>query len=236
MTYNFNLNRDEVIKGALRILGVIAQGESPDAYQTSDAAEALNVLCKSLEAEGLPVWAIKTQVITPVASDGVYAIGTSQQVDVAKPERIYQAFYTNTTSNVSVPLVPLTQQQYYALSNRSDVGTPTQFYWDDKNSYGNFYLYLIPDSVFAAANTITIVYQAPFADFDSSTDVPDFPQYWLRALKYGLADEIAMEYGFPAKERQELMMRAEKYKQEALSFSQEEGSFFFKIERRMGEM
>jgi hypothetical protein len=74
------------------------------------------------------------------------------------------------------------------------------------------------------------VYQAPFADFDSSTDVVDFPQYWIRALKYGLADEIAMEYGYPIKDRQELMLRAEKYKEDALSFTQEEGSYYFKID------
>lgn len=231
-TYNFNLTRDEVITGALRLLGVVSQGESPDSAQVSDAASALNTLVKAWEAEGLPVWAIKTQVITPVALDGVYPIGTSQQVDIPKPERIYQAFYTNTTSNVSIPLIPLTQQQYYALSNRADTGTPTQYYWDDKNAYGNFNTYLVPDANFAAAHTMSIVYQAPFADFDASTDVPDFPQYWLRALKYGLADEIAMEYGFPAKERQELLLRADKYKNDALAFTQEEGSYFFKIDKR----
>jgi hypothetical protein len=226
-TYNFNLNRDEVIKGALRILGVISQGETPDSAQISDGAEALNVLIKAYESEGMPVWAIKTQQITPVAGDGVYDIGTTMTVNVAKPERIYQAFYTTTATNISINMSRLSQDQYWSLSNRSQEGTPTQYYWDDKNTSGNLYLYLVPDATFAAANTITIVYQAPFADFDSNTDVPDFPQYWLRALKYGLADEISMEYGYPIKDRQELMLRAEKYKDEALSFVQEEASYFF---------
>jgi len=229
-TYNFNLNRDEVIKGALRILGVISQGETPDAAQISDGAEALNVLIKAYESEGMPVWAIKTQTITPVASSNPIVIGTSQVVNIPKPERIYQAFYTTTATNISINMSHLSQEQYWSLSNRSQEGTPTQYYWDDKNTSGNLYLYLVPDANFASSNTITIVYQAPFADFDASTDVPDFPQYWLRALKYGLADEISMEYGYPIKDRQELMLRAEKYKDEALSFVQEENSYFFQID------
>jgi hypothetical protein len=237
-TYNFTLNRDEVIKGALRILGVISQGQTPDASQTSDGAEALNILVKAWEADGMPVWAIKTHTFSLTASDGVYAIGSGQQVDLDKPERIYQVMRNDITSNVSIPLTNLTQQEYYNLSNRSQEGAPTQYYWDDKTNasgstytnYGNLYLYLVPDTSAAANNTITFVYQAPFADFDSSTDVPDFPQYWLRALKYGLADEVALEYGYPIKDRQELMMRAEKYKLDALNFTQEEGSYFFKID------
>ena len=229
-TYNFNLNRDEVIKGALRILGVISQGETPDAAQIADGAEALNVLIKAYESEGMPVWAIKTQTITPVASTNPIVIGTSQTVNIPKPERIYQAFYTTTATNISINMSRLSQEQYWSLSNRSQEGTPTQYYWDDKNTFGNLYLYLVPDANFAADNTITIVYQAPFADFDVNTDVPDFPQYWLRALKYGLADEISMEYGYPIKDRQELMLRAEKYKDEALSFVQEENSYFFQID------
>jgi hypothetical protein len=157
-------------------------------------------------------------------------IGTGATVNIPKPERIYQAFYTTTATGVSINMSPLSGQQYWNLSNRLQEGTPTQYYWDDKNVTGNLFLYLVPDATFAANNTITIVYQAPFADFDASTDVPDFPQYWLRALKYGLADEVAMEYGFPIKDRQELMLRAEKYKEEALAFVQEESSYFFQID------
>ncbi len=231
MTYDFNLNRDEVIAGALRILGVISQGQTPDATQVSDAAEALNVLVKALEAEGLPVWAIKKQAITPVANQSAYVIGDGQAINIAKPLRIYQAYYHRADDGVDVPMMPLTQQQYNALTAKAQTGYSNQYYWEELNTYGNLYLWVTPDSTFAANCTVNIIYQAPFADFDADTDVPDFPQYWLRALKYGLADEMAMEYGYPIKDRQELAMRAEKYKDDALAFTQEEGSFFFAPDR-----
>ena len=64
--FDFDLTRTELITGALRILGVVAQGQTPDATQLSDGAQALNVMCKAWQADGLPVWSIKTQTITPV--------------------------------------------------------------------------------------------------------------------------------------------------------------------------
>jgi len=92
-------------------------------------------------------------------------------------------------------------------------------------------LYLTPDSVYAANKIVYFLFQRPFADFDSATDTPDFPQEWIRALKYGLADEMCMEYGLAQKERLELKARATEYKEEALAFTQEEGSLFFSLDK-----
>lgn len=227
-TYDFNLNRDQVIKGALRLLGVISQGQTPDTAQVNDAAEALNVLCKAWEAEGLPLWAIKTETIIPVAGQTSYTIGNGLDVNTEEPLKVYQAWYRNNSSGIDVPMVQLVEQQYNALTNKSQQGTPVQYFYKRLNGSGIMYLFLTPDSNFANNFTVKFLFQRPFADFDTSTDVPDFPQEWLRALKYGLADEIALEYGYPQKDRQELGQRAMMYKEEALAFTQEEGSLLFK--------
>lgn len=229
-TYDFKLNRDEVIKGALRTLGVISQGQTPDATQTSDCAEALNILVKAWEAEGLPIWSIKTTSF-PLTDTTTYAIGTGQTVNVAKPLKIYNAWTRDVTSNVDIPMYTLSQQQYDILGNKQSTGTPTQYYYESLNETGNIYLFPKPDSANIANRQCYIRYQAPFADFDSSTDYPDFPQEWIRALKWGLAAELAFEYGYPLKDRQQLLVMAEKYKQEALMFGQENASFYFQIDR-----
>jgi len=220
-SYNFELNRDQVIKGALRILGVISQGQTPDADQINDAAEALNVLVKAWGAEGMPLWAIKEGTITPQQGIATYSLANEE------PLKVYQAWYRNTSSGIDVPMVGLTEHDYERLSNKSQQGTSVQYFYKRLNGSGTMYLYLVPDSVFASQFTVHYLYQRPFADFDSSTDTPDFPQEWIRALKYGLADEISMEYGYPIRDRQELQMRAMNYKEEALGFTQEEGSYSF---------
>lgn len=229
-TYDFTLNRDEVIKGALRLCGVISQGQTPDTSQTNDAAEALNVLVKAWEAEGLPLWCLKTASFTPVASTGSYTVGVGQTVNTQKPLKLLQAWYRNTATNVDVPITLLTQQQYDALPNKSQEGTTSQLYYQPLVDTGVIYTYLVPDSTFASQKTIFFRFQRPFADFDASSDVPDFPQEWIRALKYGLADEISLEYGVPKATRDELRLRAEMFKDEALGFTEEEGSFYFQID------
>ncbi len=226
-SYNFDLTRNQIVTGALRLLGVISQGQTPDATQITDGSEALNVLIKAWQAEGLPLWAIKEMSFTPVADTTSYQIGTSLTVNTQEPLKIYQAWYRNTTSEMDIPLTSLVESQYNELSNKSQNGTPVSYFYKRGNGLGTLYLYQTPDTTFCASNTIYFSFQRPFSDFDSSTDTADFPQEWIRALKYGLADEIALEYGYPIKDRTELRERAEQYKQEALGFTQEEGSIFF---------
>ena len=66
-TYDFSINRDQLIAGALRLAGVIAQGETPSASQVSDAATSLNMMVKAWAADGMPLWAIKETTIPFVA-------------------------------------------------------------------------------------------------------------------------------------------------------------------------
>ena len=231
-SYNFDLNRDQVIKGALRLLGVISQGQTPDTDQINDAAEALNILVKAWAADGLPLWAIKQVSFTPVAGTGEYTIGNGKTIATEEPLKVYQGWYRNTTSLIDVPLIGITQSRFNSLSAKSQQGTVTQYYYERLNGSGIVHLYLTPDATFAANNSIYLLFQRPFADFDASTDTPDFPQEWIRALKYGLADEMSMEYGLGNKDRVELKARADEYKDEALGFTQEEGSLYFSPNNR----
>jgi len=226
-SFDFSINRNQVIAGALRKLGVISQGQTPDSDQITDASEALNTLVKAWQAEGLPLWAIKTFSFTPVSGTTSYSVGTGLTVNTAEPLKIYQMYYRNNTSEIDIPINPLTQQQYHFLSSKLQEGTPVQFYYERLNGYGNIHLFLTPDTTFASNNTIYFLYQRPFSDFDSSTDTPDFPQEWIRALIYGLADEMSLDYGIPEKTQDRLKSRAAEYKEEALGFTQEEGSIFF---------
>ena len=134
-SYNFNLTRDQIISGALRLLGVIGQGDTPDAAQIADCAEALEMLLKAWEAEGLSLWAIKLQAITLVAGQASYSIGLGEEVDIAKPLKVYQA-YIRQTSNIDIPMTALSQQEYNILGNKTTTGTPIQYYYENLREAG----------------------------------------------------------------------------------------------------
>ena len=72
----------------------------------------------------------------------------------------------------------------------------------------------------------------PISDITSPTAIPEFPNEWFNLLKFGLADQLAMEYGVPANIRQELMMRAKVMLEEMTDWSQEEASTMFMPETR----
>ena len=226
---NFATSRDSLIAGALRIAGAIAQGETPSATQVTEASEALNMMVKALQADGLPVWAIKETNVTLTASTASYTIGDGATVDTPKPLKVYSAMLRNTDTDIDTPMTLLTRQEYNSLGNKTTEGDPISFWYNPQLTTGTLTLYPTPSTTVASSSVVRIIYQRPFEDFDASTDEPDFPQEWYEAIKFMLADRLAPEYGLSLQERQDISARAERMHQAALGFGTEEGSIRFQV-------
>ena len=228
----FNVTRDQIITGALRILGVLSTGQTPDPGQVTEAAEALNIFVKALEAEGMPQWGINDYAVPLTAAAATYEIGVGRTIDTPKPLKVLQAWNHDSTSNVDIPMRLLTRQEYNMLGNKTSSGNPIQFYYEPKLDYGVLHVFPVPGSTEAANNTVYITYQRTFEDFLIAGNTPDFPQEWLETLKYGLAVRLASEYGIDAESRRLLTQEYMTIKNAALSFGSEEGSMFLGIDRR----
>lgn len=228
----FSVTRDDIIKRALRLIGVVAQGEVPTTDQTTEAAFALNGLVKAWESDGMPLWALRTTPITLTNGNNSYVIGIGSVVNTAKPLKVIQAWNRDNTSKVDIPMRIITKDEYNLLGNKTSSGNPIQLYYDPQLTTGTLYVFPTPTSTEATNNTVYIVYQRPFEDFNASTDAPDFPQEWYDAVTYGLATRLAPEYGVPAQDRKMLYQEMQQIKQEALNFGLEEGSLFFQVDRR----
>lgn len=223
---DFSVTRDDIIKRALRLLGVLAQGETPTTDQVTEAAFALNLLVKAFEADGMPLWAIKQRAVTLVAGQSAYTLSSP------KPLKVLQAWNRNTSSNIDIPMRILTRQEYNILGNKTTQGNPIQAFYNPNRDDGTLTLFPTPSSTDAAQQQVYIVYQAPFEDFDASTDNPDFPQEWYDAVCYALATRLAPEYGLNPTDRKMLFEEARLIKQDALNFGLEEGSLYFQRDNR----
>lgn len=223
---DYSQTRDDIIKRSLRLIGALAQGESPTTDQVTEAAVALNGLVKAWQADGMPLWAIKERQMVLIAGTNSYTINTP------KPLKVLQAWYRNTTSNVDVPMRVITKDEYNRLGNKTTLGTPVQIYYEPRRDDGVLHVFPTPSATDASAVSIYIVYQAPFEDFDIATDTPDFPQEWYDAVTYGLACRLAPEYGLPIPDRKTLWQEMTIIKQDALNFGLEEGSIYFQVDRR----
>ena len=229
---NFSITRDDIIKGALRLCGAVALGETPTTDQVTEASESLNMLVKAWQADGMALWARGEYTLPLTLSSQSYAIGTGQTVDIPKPLKITQAILHDTQTNVDIPMRIITRDEYLRLGNKTTTGQPIQIYYDPQRDHGVLYVYPPANSSAVSYKQIKFTYQKPFEDFDASTDNPDFPQEWYEALKYGLASRLAGEYGISMDDRKQLMQEAILIKNEALGFGTEEGSFFITADYR----
>jgi len=74
---DYNPSRDDIIKRALRILGVIEGGESPSASDQADAVEALQGLVKAWMATGFRLWKIAEATVFLEPSQTIYSLSSS---------------------------------------------------------------------------------------------------------------------------------------------------------------
>jgi hypothetical protein len=223
-TTTWSLQRDAVINSALRKISVLSGGSSPEAYEVTNAAEALNAMIKGFIADGMPVWAIKEYTFNTTANTGTYNIGNGQTLSTPMPLKVIQGYRRETSTGMNIPLNIYTHYDYNLLPITATAGEPVNVYYQPFSTYGTLKLWPTPID---ADTTITLVYQRPFEDMTSATDDFDFPAYWTEALIYGLAWRLSGEYGVPVNDRAVLAKEADYFHSQAMSFGQEEGSLYF---------
>lgn len=238
LSWNFFPDRDTIIKAALRRIRAYDPEDATtiSTVQYNNAAETLNFLLTSWQADGLQVWAIKTSSAqTLTASDGDYTVGATGNIAISRPLDIIRAWLRTTSDSTDVPLEIITKERYDLLTNKTTEGTPTSLYYDagydgssnqGTNSTGTIYLWPEPDSTCASAKKLMFVYQRPFLDFNASTDNLDMPQEWYEAVRINLAYKIAPEYGMPVIEYDRLKNEAIEAKIIAMGWDREKGSIF----------
>jgi len=228
MSTTFMLNRDKVILGALKKVGAISQGETPTTAQISDASDTFNSLIKAWQADGLPLWKIKKQGFPLVQGQSKYNT-TTDWLLTSKPLKITQVLIHDNISQSDIQLITVSRQEYNLLGMKSNQGTPTQYYYDIQSTSGDINLYPVPDTYSETNRELQVIYQDQFNDIISANEYPDFPSERNRALLYGLASDLADEYGVPIRERKLLQDKAQLLKAEVLSFGQEDASLFMSI-------
>lgn len=216
---SWELDRNSIIKSALRKLGVLAQGQTPSTEDYTNGAEALNSLIQTLVTEGMPLWKRTTASVTLIDGTSSYTVSNAP--------RVYQVVLTDSASGTQIELQPKSLYDYRRLPDDTD-GVPVNYVYTPGLENGTLIVWPTPDSTVAATKSLQVVYQKEFYTFDTSTDTPDFPAYWTDALIYGLAVRLAPEYGIPLQDRQLLMREYEMYKGAAESYGDEgETSLYF---------
>lgn len=74
-SYDFALSRDGIVNAAFRLLGVLGEAQTASTERLSQGGQALNMMVKLWQAEGIALWKNTELVLIPQADTILYPIG-----------------------------------------------------------------------------------------------------------------------------------------------------------------
>lgn len=178
----------DIIKGALRLIGAIQTGETPEAAEANDCLEMLNQLLETLSISGLVVWDQQPQSFSLVAGQSNYTIGSSANFNTTRPVKIRDMYVTD--NGVSYPVTQITQEAYDALSVKTQTGPwPIYALYVNNATTGNIIVWPVPNRV----TTFTLNIDAQFSALVMNDDI-SWPPGYSSMVKYLLALDIADDF------------------------------------------
>ena len=201
------------INRALRLIGMLAEGETPSSETSNDCLVALNQMLDSWNTERLSVFNTIDQVFTWPAGEIQRHLGPNGAslggFDGIRPILLDDAtYYRDPGTNVSFGIKFINQQQYDGIAVKTVTSTYPQVMWINMEF----------------PSIQMTVYPRPTRDLEwhfisvQELDQPAtlntilaFPPGYLRAFTYALAMEIAPEFGVePSPQVQRIAMTSKR--------------------------
>lgn len=181
----------EQIEGALRAIGQLAQGETPDADTLSDALVALNQMLDSWSTERLSVFCMDEQTFTWTANNTSRTVGPTGDFVGTRPVAVDPSTFYK-VNNISYPLMLLNVDQYNGIALKTATSSlPQCLYVNMTMPDATMYVYPVPSASFEL-HLVSVQELDQPATLATELVVP--PGY-LKAYRFGLAVEIATEFG-----------------------------------------
>lgn len=177
---------------ALKSLGVVAAGETPDADDLNDGFTTLNEMIDAWATDRLVVYTVERVTLTWTAGSATRTIGEGGNFNRVRPMWLRKASVIPNAGTQEIPLyVTEEASEYQRIPLKSTQSTIPQFLYNDKaHPLSNLYLYPVPSV------TVTLVAYLPLAlvQFADLTTEYDFPPGYARAIRTNLAMELAPDY------------------------------------------
>ena len=159
-TYTFDktFSIDEIVEEAYERIGL----QPNSGFNLKSARRSLNIMFQEWANRGLHYWEVANNSITLVDGQAEYTMfrstsdGTSDATAIYGVDDILEAAYRN-SSSVDFPLTKISRSEYQSLSNKTNEGTPTQYFVQRFIDKVTITLYLTPGST-EAGNTINYYY------------------------------------------------------------------------------
>ena len=196
------------INRALRLLGVLAEGETSSAATSQDALMAMNQMLDSWSTERLSVYTTQDQVFSWPSGQIKRTIGPTGDFVGNRPILLDDATYYLSSDGVSHGIEIVNQDQYNSIAVKTSTSTLPSILFVN-NVFPNAEMFVYPKSTqvlewhFISAQELT-----QSANLATSLQ---FPPGYMRAFTYNLAMEIAPEFGVePSPQVQRIAMTSKR--------------------------
>jgi len=162
------------------------------------ARRSLNIMFQEWANRGLHFWEVGNNDITLVNGQSVYTMfrstsdGTSDATAVYGVDDILEAVYRN-SSSTDFPLTKINRSAYQGLSNKTNTGTPTQYFVQRFIDKVTITLYLTPGAS-EAGNKLNYYYVKRIQDAGAYTNEADVPYRFVPCMVSGLAYYLAQKF------------------------------------------
>lgn len=199
----------DLIFSSLRLIGVLAVGQTPSAQEQVDALSALNIYIDGLGAEFGAIPAVVPETFTCVSGQQTYTMGPTGLFTTTRPTKIIDAQTVVLGSNPvqTLPLKVINVDIFSNIFVKSVQSTIPLWLYND-NAFPNVNLNLWP--VPQLNSQLVIWSLKALTQFANVNAVVAMPPAGVGMLKYNLAVELAPEYG-KANLDQKVVALADKY-------------------------
>ena len=199
----------EQINRALRLLGILAEGETPSAATSQDCLMALNQMIDSWNTERLSVFSTQDQTFLWPVGEIQRTLGPTGDFVGNRPVYFDDAtYYRDPGTNVSFGIKFINQQQYDGIAVKTVTSTYPQVIFVNMT---------FPDVTMFIYPRPTRLLEWHFISVEELNKPADlsttlyYPPGYLRAFTYNLACEIAPEFGIePSQQVQRIAMTSKR--------------------------
>ena len=195
----------DLINGALRLLGVLAEGETPSAETSADALNAMNQMIDSWNTERLSIYNTQDQTFNWPTDEITRTLGPTGDFVGNRPVLLEDStYFRDPSTNVSFGVKFINQQQYNGIAVKTVTSTYPQVIWVNM-TMPNITMTIYPKPT-RTLEWHFISVQELTQPATLATNIV-LPPGYQRAFRYNLACEIAPEFGVePSRQVQRIAM------------------------------
>jgi len=196
-TYNYRAGRAKILARAFRIVGAIGATQVLSSAKTNQGSQILNDLIQSWAGDLTLLWHLTEGDINTVIGQATIDLSAESPPILDIEQMMVE------DSNFEIPVEIISWPRYKEIKDKAATGRPTHAALIPGVT-PTLKLYPTPDAVY----TLNYLAATKPPDYDSTGADEDYVPLFERALAYGVAEDLADEYGKSETEKSRIERKA----------------------------